>query len=291
MKKGRPSPGTLARLACILEVSAPKPGNVSPGRPFADASHEDFIRSAEAIGPVLDRAAGRPVGETVLDAVHATRAAAGKNTNLGIVLLLAPLASVPGIDGAATIGQGEIRRRLGAVLAGLTRRDAELAYEAIRLAAPGGLGSVAEHDVAGEPGGTLLEMMALASDRDLVARQYANGYAEVFDEALPAIGGALEAGLSTEEATVLCHLDVIARHGDSFIARKAGKEVSDEASRRARSVLDAGWPGKVGSAAAMDAFDAWLRGDGNRRNPGTAADLTAAALFLALSLGIIDLAR
>ena len=284
-------PGTLARLACILEASAPKAGNVSPGRPFADASHDDFVRSAEAIAPVLDRTAGRPVGETILDAVRATRAASGMNTNLGIVLLLAPLASVPGIVDAASIGRDEVRRRLRAVLAGLTRRDAELAYEAIRLAAPGGLGRAAEHDVAGEPGGTLLEMMAIASGRDLVALQYSNGYAEVFEEALPAIESALRAGCSTEEATVLCHLDLIARHGDSLIARKLGKEISDEASRRARSVLDSGWPAGAGSAAALDALDAWLRADGNRRNPGAAADLTAAALFLALSLGIIPLAR
>jgi triphosphoribosyl-dephospho-CoA synthase len=287
----QPGPGTLARLACILEASAPKAGNVSPGRPFADASHDDFVRSAEAIAPVLDRAAGRPVGETILDAVRATRAASGKNTNLGIVLLLAPLASVPGIVDAASIGRDEVRRRLRAVLAGLTRRDAELAYEAIRLASPGGLGSADEHDVAGEPGGTLLEMMAIASGRDLVALQYSNGYAEVFEEALPAIESALRAGRSTEEATVLCHLDLIARHGDSLIARKLGKEISEEASRRARSVLDSGWPAGAGSAAALDALDAWLRADGNRRNPGAAADLTAAALFLALSLGIIPLAR
>jgi triphosphoribosyl-dephospho-CoA synthase len=287
----QPGPGTLARLACILEASAPKAGNVSPGRPFADASHDDFVRSAEAIAPVLDRAGGRPVGETILDAVRATRAASGRNTNLGIVLLVAPLASVPGIVDAASIGRDEVRRRLRAVVAGLTRRDADLAYEAIRLAAPGGLGSAAEHDVAGEPGGTLLEMMAIASGRDLVALQYSNGYAEVFEEALPAIESALRAGRSTEEATVLCHLDLIARHGDSLITRKLGKEISEEASRRARSVLDSGWPAGAGSAAALDVLDAWLRADGNRRNPGAAADLTAAALFLALSLGIIPLAR
>jgi triphosphoribosyl-dephospho-CoA synthase len=285
-----PTPGTLARLACILEASAPKPGNVSPGRPFADACHDDFVRSAEAIAPVLDRAPGRPVGETILDAVRATRAATGKNTNLGIVLLLAPLAAVPGIGGAS-IGRDEVRNRLRAVLAGLTRRDAELAYEAIRLAAPGGLGRAPAHDVAGEPGGTLLEMMALASGRDLIARQYANGYEEVFSQALPAIEEAVRRGRSVEEAAVLCHLEVIARHGDTLIERKLGREASDEAARRARVVLGAGWPAGAGSSAALDAFDAWLRAESNLRNPGAAADLTAAALFLALSLGIIAMAR
>jgi triphosphoribosyl-dephospho-CoA synthase len=134
-------------------------------------------------------------------------------------------------------------------------------------------------------------MMALARDRDLIARQYSNGYEEVFGGALSAIERALRAGRTVEEAAVLCHLEVIARHGDSLIARKLGEEASDEAARRARAVLEAGWPSAAGSAEALGAFDAWLRAGGHRRNPGAAADLTAAALFLALSLGIIESAR
>ena len=63
----------LAQLACLLEVSAPKPGNVSPGRHFADLTYEDFLTSAVAIGPAFTRVADQPVGETIRQAIEMTR--------------------------------------------------------------------------------------------------------------------------------------------------------------------------------------------------------------------------
>src|SRR5687767_12772288 len=80
-----------AQLACLLEASAPKPGNVCPGRHFADVRYEDFLASAVAIGGPFAGAAGRPLGATVRLAVEATSQWTRTNTNLGIVLLLAPL--------------------------------------------------------------------------------------------------------------------------------------------------------------------------------------------------------
>src|SRR4051795_2363704 len=81
-----------AQLACVLEASAEKPGNITPSHDFEDTAYEDMLRSAIALGPEIGRAGERGVGETVLAAVRATRAVAGANTNLGIALLLAPLA-------------------------------------------------------------------------------------------------------------------------------------------------------------------------------------------------------
>ncbi|HEX4628661.1 MAG TPA: triphosphoribosyl-dephospho-CoA synthase, partial [Gemmatimonadales bacterium] len=80
-----------AQLACLLEASAPKPGNVSPVTPFHDASYEDFLASAAAIGPALAQADARPLGATIRAAIEATARWAPSNTNLGLVLLLAPL--------------------------------------------------------------------------------------------------------------------------------------------------------------------------------------------------------
>lgn len=81
--------------ACRAEVCSAKPGNVGPHQHFADASVDDFLRSAEVVAPILGRSAESGVGQAVLDAALATREYAGHNTNLGIILLLAPLASVP----------------------------------------------------------------------------------------------------------------------------------------------------------------------------------------------------
>ena len=173
------STGRLAEIACLLEVTARKPGNVHRFRDFKDLHFLDFLLSATAIAAPLDRAVEQGLGATVLAAVEATREVVSTNTNLGMILLLAPLAAVPRtVDLAEGVEQ---------VLAATTRDDARDAYRAIRLARPGGLGEVPDQDVAAEPTVTLREAMALAADRDLVARQYANGFREVLHEALPMI--------------------------------------------------------------------------------------------------------
>jgi triphosphoribosyl-dephospho-CoA synthase len=87
--------GLCVQAACLMEATARKPGNVHRFRDFDDATLMDYLLSAAAIGPVLEGAAGRCVGATVLDAVRATRRVSRTNTNLGIILLLAPLAAVP----------------------------------------------------------------------------------------------------------------------------------------------------------------------------------------------------
>src|SRR4051794_5853190 len=143
---GREAVAGAAQLACVLEVSAEKPGNITPRHDFDDTSYEDMLRSAIALGPEMGRAGDRGVGETVLAAVRATRSVAGANTNLGIALLLAPLARA-----AAR------RESVGTVLEGLTVDDARAAYEAIRVAGAGGLDEPVEHDVRDEPTVTLRE--------------------------------------------------------------------------------------------------------------------------------------
>src|SRR5688500_9340650 len=86
----------FATLACLWEVMAPKAGNVHRGADFDDLTLADFATSAVAIGPAMQAAAdGERLGRVVLSAIEATRAVTQTNTNLGIVLLLAPLARAP----------------------------------------------------------------------------------------------------------------------------------------------------------------------------------------------------
>src|SRR5947207_2270216 len=175
-----------AQLACLLEASAPKPGNVSPFASFRDTSYEDFLASAAAIGPALALAGERSLGATIRAAVEATARWAPSNTNLGLVLLLAPLARAE-----LRPGLGPLRARLTATLADTTVGDARDAYVAIRSAAPGGLGRASEQDVAGTPTVTLREAMALARDRDAVAREYAADFAPTFEIGAPGLHRAL----------------------------------------------------------------------------------------------------
>jgi triphosphoribosyl-dephospho-CoA synthase len=266
------------QLACRLEATAPKPGNVSPGRPFRDMRFEDFLASAEAIGPAMLHAADRPVGATVLEAVQATMRAAHANTNLGMVLLLAPLARAAG---TCARGQG-LREALASVLDATTVADARDVYRAIRMASPGGLGTVPEQDVSDEPTETLVEVMRLGASHDDVAREYATGFAVTFDTGLPALRGLRHRGLSWDDAIVQTYLTILAARPDTHIARRAGRPAAADVSARAARVLERGGVTTNDGRAAIQALDESLRDAANTANPGTSADLTAASIFALL---------
>ena len=271
----RLSLGECATLASLWEVTAPKPGNVYRGADFEDVTFADFVTSAAVIGPIFGDAPAGGVGGIVHAAVAATLAAVGTNTNLGMLLLFAPLALVP--------REQTLARGIADVLKGLTVADAEKVYAAIRLASPGGLGEASEADVnaTAPPSITLLEAMRLAADRDLVARQYANDFREVF--VLADRIAALSAAGPLGAAIVRAYLELIAEHGDSLVQRKCGAEMSAQLARRAGRVLEAHRQyGEDVYADALADLDFWLRSDGHRRNPGTSADLVAAALFVLL---------
>jgi triphosphoribosyl-dephospho-CoA synthase len=268
-------------LACIWEATARKPGNVHRYADFADLTYVDFLQSAAAVAPVLHAASCSGVGKTVSEAVKATRRVTPTNTNLGIVLLLAPLAAVPPSE--------DLRKGLPRVLEKLDVADARATYEAIRLAVAGGLGQVPEQDIRQEPTQGLRAVMALAAERDLIARQYANGFREVFDDGVPALCRGLEQSGCLESGIIHCHLHLLASYPDSLIVRKRGLAEAEEASRRAQSVLELGWPRGKESQQALTELDAWLRAEGHGRNPGTTADLVTACLFVLLRESTITL--
>ena len=266
-----------AQIACFIEVSASKPGNVSRHYDFHDMRMEDFLLSAAAIGPAIHRAGRASVGETVLRAVQDTKRLVRPNTNLGIILLLAPLARA-----AIAPGSGTLRERLSRVLAGLTVEDACLAYRAIRLAAPGGLGSVDEKDVATEPDVTLRQAMALAADRDSVAREYVTDYEITFQQAMPVRRDCLQTCSSLTDATVQTALTLLAETPDTLIVRKLGWDTARTVSRQAGEVLRQGGVLTEQGRAALAHFDTSLRDETNSLNPGATADLVTTALFVLL---------
>jgi triphosphoribosyl-dephospho-CoA synthase len=277
----RPGPEAVAgaaQLACVLEATAEKPGNITPSHDFHDTSYEDMLRSGIALGPELGRAGERGAGETVLAAVRASRDAAGANTNLGIALLLAPLAR-------AALWGGPLRERLGEVLRELTVDDARDAYAAIRLAEAGGLEEPVEHDVREEPRVTLREAMESAAHRDTIAAEYVNDYAVTFELGVPALADALRVGVRPRDAIVEVALRVLATIPDTLIARKRGADAAARVADGARAVLVGGGVRSARGRTALAEFDASLRRDDNALNPGTTADLVTAVIFVALLEG------
>lgn len=264
--------------ACRAELDVVKPGNVhrfSPGHGMEAAT---FEAAAAAAAPFIAER-GASVGRRILGATRASWGAVGVNANLGIVLLAAPLAAAAA-ETASGSGAGALRAAVRHVLATLTAQDAADAYAAIALASPGGLGETAEHDVRRPPAIGLVAAMALASDRDLVARQYADGFAAVFDIGLPALTAAESAPQGRGLGPALAaYLAFASRFPDSHVARKYGAPRAEALRRRmadfARDLARIADP--AAALAAALALDAELKREA--LNPGTSADLTVASLF------------
>ncbi|MDP6443645.1 MAG: triphosphoribosyl-dephospho-CoA synthase [Pirellulaceae bacterium] len=272
------SPQQLVTLACLLEATAPKVGNVHRGADFEDLTFQDFASCAVVAAPHLTAAGKIGVGRAALNAVTASREIADTNVNLGIALLLAPLCAAVDL---CSPEQPNLDFAVGHVLDSLDENDAEDVWQAIRLANPGGLGATDDMDVANSPPKSLLDAMSAAAHRDLVARQYATNFEIVFHEAAVALAEH-RMRFSASYAIICAHVELIARHGDSLIARKCGPEVAAEACDRAQRTLDAGDPSSADYQREINELDFWMRTDGNRRNPGATADLIAAGLFVAL---------
>ena len=263
------------RDACLAELDALKPGNVHRFGDDPRMSVTDFETSAR-VGATPLTQAGASVGERVRASVAATIAAVGHNTNLGIILLSAPLASAALIDEA-----GDLRKRLAKVLAGLSLEDTRETYAAIRLANPGGLGDVPNHGVDAEPTITLLEAMKAAEGHDRIAWNYSHDFADIFDLGLPRLRDAARRGCSAPLATTSVYLGFLSTIPDTLIERKFGHaqalEVQAEAKALEAKLNDSEDPGQV--EQVLKDFDRSLKSRG--LNPGTSADLTVATLFAA----------
>ena len=258
--------------ACRAELDAPKPGNVHVFAAGHRMTAGEFAASAEAAAPSLS-AEGTRVGARILGAVEATAAAVGANTNLGIILLCAPLAA------AADADAPDLRPALGKVLEDLDIEDAALAFRAIVRAAPAGLGHSIRHDVFEPAKVSLLQAMAEAADRDRIARQYATNFADVFDLGLPLFEAAVRQHADAKWATLATYLGFLSAFPDSHILRKYDAQTAEQVQRTAASHLASLQAAKQPAQLlpALLAWDAALKADGV--NPGTSADLTVATLF------------
>jgi triphosphoribosyl-dephospho-CoA synthase len=260
------------KTACLDELDAPKPGNVHSYAAGHRMSASEFERSASAASASIAQPGAR-VGARILAAVEATFAAVGVNTNLGIILLCAPLAA------AVDLASSDLRTALARVLATLDIEDAQLAFRAIALAAPAGLGRVEQYDVFRPATVTLRDAMAAAADRDKIAYQFASDFEDVFELGEPLLAASLARAPHPRWAALAVYLAFMSAFPDSHIVRKHGSGVAG-ATRRAALRFHQ----RVQLLEPFDdllpellAWDAELKREGI--NPGTSADLTVATLF------------
>ncbi len=271
-----------AQLACLFEASIDKPGNVSPRVGFADARFEDFGTSAVAIGPALRDAGLATVGETIARAVADTRRLVATNTNLGMILLLAPLSRAA----ARPEARGDLRAALRRVLTDLTVQDARLAYAAIRMASPAAMGEVDRHDIGEDDVTvTLRAAMDAARERDSIAREYVTDFEITFTLGAGTLRRCWQEGAAFSDAVVMAFLMILTEVPDTLIARKNGAAAAEDVSRRAARALAAGGSLSKQGRACLAELARELGDDAHALNPGTTADLVAASLFVFLTEG------
>ena len=293
--------GHLVTLACLEECSAPKPGNVHRSADFEDVSFYHFQTSAVCLGSIIDRGSQWPVGKTILEAVRQTQQSVGSNTNLGLVLLLVPLAKTV----QSLLQQGrEVKlsqNEMGNTVEAISLEDGQQVFEAIRLASPGGLGkSDSSYDVNQRHDPIdLIEAMRHGADRDSIARQYAFQFQDVLEVGPRLLSLGTKWFSQRADAIVFAHVAWLAIQGDSLIARKCGSELNQQTQDRAAHCLESlndtlaeNWINEIDNLPFPDSqaierywqrvgeLDFWLRSDGHRRNPGTTADLIGASLFV-----------
>jgi triphosphoribosyl-dephospho-CoA synthase len=265
--------------ACLAELDAPKPGNVHRFAPGHGMSLTDFVRSAEVSAAHIATTGAR-VGVRIHGAVATSLTAVRQNTNLGIILLCAPLAA------AMEVADIALRPALARVLDSLDRADAAYVFSAIAAANPGGLGRATRHDVNAPATTTLLEAMAEAADRDHIARQYVTAYEDIFSLGLPALSTARQRQTDPRWSTLAVYLTYLAAMPDTHILRKFDAATAEAVRREAAVWRDAFVAARDpdGMTGELMEWDAALKAGGI--NPGTSADLTVATLF-ASSLSLL----
>jgi triphosphoribosyl-dephospho-CoA synthase len=294
-------------LAILLEASAPKPGNVSTATNFEKTFYTHFLASAIAATPSFETAAqkgisvsqrkigltdvglGRLIKKCMTD-INAWQH--GGNTLLGAVILLSPIAVAAGMT-STTEDLQHLRKNLKLIIESTTPRDAVNMYAAIEIANPSGLGKAPTLDINDphsvnkilEDKITLYNVFKIAEKYDNICSEWVNNYPITFDLAYPTLTKQLQNKDDPNSATVQTFLEVLAKVPDTFIARKTGIEKSQDISLKAGQILNLGGTETPLGKKRLKEFDKELRKSGNLLNPGTTADILAAALALSVLNG------
>jgi triphosphoribosyl-dephospho-CoA synthase len=283
------------RNACMAEIEALKPGNVHV---FADGhgmTISDFIKSADVTAEIISLS-NLTVGERIFQSVKATQAAVNTNTNLGIILLCAPLIqAVLNKNQVEADANQSLQKRLDYTLSQLTIEDAALTAQSILLANPAGLGDSDVNDVHVTPNVTLFELMASAQHKDRIAWQYANHFADIFEFGLARYTQAMNQWQDLTNnrrqnqtwATTALYLSFLARQLDSHVFRKHGEALAKQLRQEALEMEAMFWAADNPKLVQKHllAWDASLKS--RNINPGTSADLTVACLMVRNFEGIV----
>ncbi len=289
--------GKCAQIASVLEVSGhPKPGNVHRTQDFSDMVFEDFLISGIAIGKTMEKAAMNGLnlrddpgkwsdiglGSLILEAVTETDRWVANNTNLGIIMLLAPICAAAGILDTV----GDLRSVIRQIMKLTTATDAVNLYKAINIADAGGMGQQDELDVGSD--GSLQKLLDeninmytvldMSSQWDSLSHELTHKMPVTFDMGFP-LFKKIRAEYGVNKATVQTFLTILSEVPDTLISRKYGEEKARQVSEDAKAILEEGGILTINGQSLVDEFDKKLIE--NDLNPGTTADFTASSIMIA----------
>lgn len=278
------------QIASLLEANAPKPGNISPGKSFEDLKYNHFLFSSAAVFPAFLDLENKTIGEIILEGVKETQSLINTNTNLGIILLCAPLAAAyqnlrdkKDIDLLSEKELlTELRKELHLKLRGLDKKDAKYAYRAINYSNAGNLDQVEEGDLAQEPDINLYQAMKLAEKRDSIAFEYVSDFSIIFVYGYPIFKENNKKFNNIDDIIVQSYLEILAEFPDTLISRKNGPQKATEVSNQAAEILKEIEKDKKNRDQKLAKFDKILREQPQKLNPGTTADLITAVIFLSI---------
>lgn len=276
----------MAQIASALEVSGyPKPGNVHRTRDYSDMVFEDFIISGIVIGDTIREACtdvdveNPKLGKYILQAVAETDRWIKNNTNLGIVMMITPIA----VAAAISDSFDDIRENVKVLMGNTSVDDACDLYDAINIADAGGMGDQDEYDVASdsakqelrENSQTMYDVLKISAPWDMLAREMTSDMPAVFEIGYPTYHELIQEK-SKNEACVLTFLTILSQVPDTLISRKYGSDEALKVSMMVRDLLNL--RDEPDFAEKLKEFDDFLFK--NKLNPGTTADLTAASIFV-----------
>ena len=261
-------------FSCHKDIELIKPGNVNLVSPHKDTNAKDYIESSILSSKILFEEK-YTLGERVLESIKITRTKVKTNTNLGIILLCAPI-----IHAIINYKDLDLRDGIKMTLSSATPQDTINICSAINISSPGGLGKSTFYDTNSLPEVSIQEIMGYSAKYDRISYQYSNNYIDIFDFIIPRLvflnkkHGSLDISLS------LMFIEILAKIPDSHISRKLGEKISKKTSNHANDLL---------KILDKESSHEYLTNQLNKLdyeykkkgiNPGTTADLLLASLMI-----------
>ena len=261
-------------FSCKKDIELIKPGNVNLLSSHKDTKAQDYLDSAILSSKELFNQ-NYSLGKRILESVNVTRSKVNVNTNLGIILLCAPV-----IQSYIDFNNLDLREGIKKTLSTTSIKDTHDLCAAINISSPGGLGDSDMYDTASYPNASIKQIMDYSQEYDRISYQYSHNFSDIFDFIIPKLEFLNQRYESLDISLSLLFIEILAKIPDSHISRKFGDKIAKKTSNNAHDllkILDREYDPDY-LAKALNNLDYEYKKKGI--NPGTTADLLVASLMI-----------